>query len=169
VNTATARQVVGGWPLLRRERRGAGQGRGRDQQPLIVDYVADRRGGVLALASMGATLAALAAGAFGSAGVVERFGWRGFFIGSGIFGVVFAAAFAAIVREPPRGWSEGRTQQPSASATPREIVALVCGRARPDTFAGTALNTSPCSPSRSGWWCSSSGRMACRTLRRPER
>jgi predicted MFS family arabinose efflux permease len=122
---------------------GAGQGAaGATNSALIADYVAPaRRGGVFALASMGATVAALAAGAFGSLGVLERFGWRGFFIASGVVGVGFAAAFAAIVREPPRGWSEGRAHVPASAASPREIAALV--RARPallHTIAGTALN-----------------------------
>lgn len=137
--------LAGGFGLLLATRvlAGAGQGAaGATSSPLIVDYVApERRGGVLALVSMGATLAALAAGAFGSAGVVERFGWRGFFLGSGVFGVAFAAAFAAIVREPPRGWSEGRTHRPAPSATLREILSLVRGRtALLHTFGGTAVN-----------------------------
>ncbi|MFI5320510.1 MAG: MFS transporter [Myxococcota bacterium] len=137
--------LAGGFGMLLATRviAGAGQGAaGATNSPLIVDYVApERRGGVFALASMGATLAALVVGAFGWLGVVERFGWRTFFIGSGMLGVVFAAAFAAIVREPTRGWSEGRAHRPPEEASPREIFALVRGRtALLNAFAGTALN-----------------------------
>jgi predicted MFS family arabinose efflux permease len=142
--TALGGAVTGfGALLATRLVAGAGQAAsGATNSPLIVDYVApQRRGGVLALASMGATVAALAAGALGSAGVLERFGWRAFFAASGVVGVAFAAAFAAIVREPPRGWSEGRAHVPTTAAAPREIAQLFRRRATLlHAFAGTALN-----------------------------
>ncbi len=130
--------------LATRVLAGAGQGAaGATNTPLIVDYVPpERRGGVLALASMGATVAALAAGAVGSAGLLQRFGWRAVFVASGVFGVAFAVVFAACVKEPPRGWSEGRATAPSTPASPREIAALLRGRAALlHTFAGTGLNS----------------------------
>jgi predicted MFS family arabinose efflux permease len=138
--------VAGGFAAMiaTRALAGAGQGAsGATNSPLIADYVPPaRRGGVIALVSMGATLAALAAGAFGSAGVVERFGWRAFFIGSGLFGIAFAALFAAIVREPPRGWSEGRATTPAAAAPLSDVVRLFRERsALVHTFLGTALNS----------------------------
>jgi len=116
---------------------------GATNSPLIVDYVApDRRGGVLALASMGATVAALAAGAFGSAGVLEAFGWRAFFAGAGVAGVLFAVAFALIVKEPPRGWSEGRGATTHAQVPAREILPeLVRRLALVHTLAGTVINS----------------------------
>ncbi|HEU4430033.1 MAG TPA: MFS transporter, partial [Myxococcota bacterium] len=102
----------------------------------------ERRGGVLALASMGATVAALAAGAFGSAGVLEAFGWRAFFIAAGAAGLVFAAAFAWIVKEPPRGWSEGRGATTHAQVPAREILPELLRRpALVHALAGTVVNS----------------------------
>jgi len=116
---------------------------GATNSPLLVDYVAaERRGGALAVVTMGATVGALTAGALGFAGAVEAFGWRGVFIGSGIAGLAFAAAFAALVKEPPRGWSEGRAYSPSAPVPLRAVAAIV--RARPallQTFLGTMLSS----------------------------
>ena len=121
---------------------GAGQASaGATNSPLIVDYVAPaKRGTAMAIATAGATVGALAAGALGFAGVVESFGWRALFIGSSVFGFVFAAAFFAIVKEPPRGWSEGRDYTPAAPVPLREIIAVLGRRpALLQTYLGTVL------------------------------
>ncbi len=116
---------------------------GAANSPLLVDYVApERRGGAMAITNAGATLGALLAGALGALGVIAAFGWRGLFVGSGVFGFVFAAAFFLIVKEPPRGWSEGRSYEPSAPVPLREIASVV--RRRPallQTYVGTVLNS----------------------------
>ena len=102
---------------------------GATNSPLIVDYVApERRGGVMAIANAGATLGALAAGALGFAGVLDAFGWRGFFIGAGVFGLAYAVLFVGLVREPPRGWSEGRAYAPAAPVPLREVARVVARR-----------------------------------------
>jgi predicted MFS family arabinose efflux permease len=123
---------------------GAGQATaGATNSPLLVDYVApERRGGVMALANAGATVGALMAGAFGFAGVLEAFGWRRFFMGAGTFGLLFAAAFAWLLKEPPRGWSEGRAYQPAAPVPLRDVAALVARRpALRHGFLGTVLTS----------------------------
>jgi predicted MFS family arabinose efflux permease len=123
---------------------GAGQSTaGATNSPLIVDYVApENRSGVMAIATAGATLGALAAGALGVAGVLGAFGWRGLFTGAGVFGLAFAALFCWLVKEPPRGWSEGRAYAPAAPVPLREVAAVV--RRRPallQTYFGTVLNS----------------------------
>lgn len=130
--------------VLTRVGAGAGQASaGATNSPLLVDYVApERRGGIMAITNMGATLGALAAGALGFAGVLGAFGWRGLFIGSGVFGFAFAALFAAVVKEPPRGWSEGRAHTPSTPASLAEVASVVRRRsALVQTFIGTVLNS----------------------------
>jgi predicted MFS family arabinose efflux permease len=123
---------------------GAGQSTaGATNSPLIVDYVApEHRSGAMAIATAGATVGALAAGALGFAGVLEAFGWRGLFVGAGVFGLAFAAVFFWLVKEPPRGWSEGRAYAPAAPVPLREIAAVV--RRRPallQTYFGTVLSS----------------------------
>lgn len=115
---------------------------GATNSPLLADYVApDRRGSALGIITMGATLGALAAGVLGALGVVESFGWRGLFIGAGVFGVAFSLVFAGIVKEPPRGWSEGRAQQP-AFVPLREVARIVLrAPALRHSFLGATLNS----------------------------
>lgn len=123
---------------------GSGQASaGATNSPLLVDYVApERRGGVMALANAGATVGALAAGALGFLGVLEAFGWRGFFLGAGVFGLAFAALFAWLLKEPPRGWSEGRAFTPAAPVPLREVGALVAQRpALLHAYLGTILTS----------------------------
>ncbi len=130
--------------LLTRIATGAGQGAaGATNSPLIVDYVApDRRGGVMGIVTMGATLGALGAGALGFAGALEAFGWRGLFIGASVFGLAFAALFAAFVQEPPRGWSEGRAHVPTSPVPLRDVARVAASRpALVHSLAGTVLNS----------------------------
>ena len=130
--------------FLTRVVTGAGQATaGATNSPLLVDYVApERRGGVMALVNAGATLGALMAGALGFLGALDAFGWRKFFIGAGVFGLAFAALFAALLREPPRGWSEGRAFSPAAPVPLRDVGALVSARsALLHTFFGTELTS----------------------------
>ena len=116
---------------------------GATNSPLLVDYVApQRRGGAMAIANAGATLGALTAGLLGFAGALEVLGWRGFFIAAGVFGLLFAATFAAFLKEPPRGWSEGRAYTPAAPVPLREVMRVVAQRpALLQTYLGTLLSS----------------------------
>jgi predicted MFS family arabinose efflux permease len=116
---------------------------GATNSPLLADYVApERRGSALAIITMGATLGALAAGVLGASGVVEAFGWRGMFVGAGVFGVVFSALFAVLVKEPPRGWSEGRAREPMGLVPLGEVARSVArAPALLHTFLGATVNS----------------------------
>jgi predicted MFS family arabinose efflux permease len=146
----SAATALGGWAagfttfLATRVLAGAGQGSaGATNSPLIVDYVApDQRGGVMGIVTMGATLGALGAGALGFAGALEAFGWRQLFLGSAVFGFGFAALFAALVKEPPRGWSEGRTHVPTSPVPLRDVARVAAERpALLHSLIGTVLNS----------------------------
>ena len=81
---------------------------------LIADYFPPRqRATALAIYAwgvyVGAALAFLAGGY-----LIQRYDWRMAFIIVGLPGIVLAILFGLTVKEPPRGWSEGR----SAATTP---------------------------------------------------
>lgn len=116
---------------------------GATNSPLLADYVAPaRRGSALGIITMGATLGALAAGVLGALGVVEAFGWRAMFAGAGLLGLAFAVAFAALVKEPPRGWSEGRAAG-AAGLVPLSEIAQIVLRAPAllHSFLGATINS----------------------------
>jgi predicted MFS family arabinose efflux permease len=91
---------------------GVGQaGAGATNAPLVADFVPpERRATTMGIVALGATVGiflALALGGFGIAAI----GWRAtFMVGAGL-GLAFAALFRFAVQEPPRGWSEGRTEE----------------------------------------------------------
>jgi predicted MFS family arabinose efflux permease len=105
---------------------GAAQGvSGACNGPLIADYVPpERRSGVMGLIGVGAALGVIAA-MTGGAVATEWFGWRATFVWGGVGGVLFALAFAASVREPPRGWSEGRSHEPAQRAAWAEVLRAI--------------------------------------------
>lgn len=122
---------------------GAGQGgSGACATPLLVDYVAPRRRATaLGVVSMGGTLGTCLALVAGGP-VVEAFGWRWLFAASGALGLAFAIAFAEVVDEPPRGWSEGRAHEGGARP-PLGVVLRALGghRALRHLVAGNVLAT----------------------------
>jgi len=137
--------AVAGYPALLATRiaAGAGQaGSGACCTPLLVDYVPpERRGTALGLLSMGATLGTFLALAVGGL-VVAQLGWRWLFAASGAAGVVFAIAFGALVKEPPRGWSEGRAHEAGARPSLAEALRTLSGiRALRHLAAGSLLAT----------------------------
>jgi predicted MFS family arabinose efflux permease len=115
--------------LLSRAGVGAGQaGAGAANAPLVADYVEPaKRGTAMGLVAIGGTLGSmvgLAAGGYG----VASFGWRSTFVFSGALGVVFALLFRFVVREPPRGWSEGAVHDAEAARPSLgEVVATIRG------------------------------------------
>src|SRR5262245_56157642 len=107
---------------------GLGQaGAGATNGPLVADYVPPaRRATAFAIVSMGATLGVflgLTLGAWGIAAV----GWRATFALGGALGLAFAALFRLTVREPPRGWSEGRTHEAGERPALGEAFRLIAG------------------------------------------
>lgn len=95
---------------------------GATNGPLIADYVPlERRATTMGIVAMGATIGVAFGLVLGSAGI-SAFGWRITFAVIGALGLGFAALFHALVKEPPRGWSEGRTQE--AGEQPRLVDAL---------------------------------------------
>jgi MFS family permease len=108
---------------------GMGQaGAGATNGPLIADYVPpERRATVMGIVTVGATLGVGLALGLGAA-AIEAFGWRTTFALGGAVGLLFAALFRAAVREPPRGWSEGRTgeagERPGLGGAIRTIAGL---------------------------------------------
>ncbi len=80
---------------------------------LISDYFPPRqRATALAIYAwgvyIGAALAFLAGGY-----LIQRYDWRSAFVIVGLPGIALATLFALTVREPPRGWSEGRSAAPA--------------------------------------------------------
>lgn len=80
---------------------------------LIADYFPPRqRATALAVYAwgvyVGAALAFLAGGY-----LIQRYDWRTAFVIVGLPGVALAILFGLTVREPPRGWSEGRSAAPA--------------------------------------------------------
>ncbi len=107
---------------------GLGQaGAGATNAPLVADYVPPaRRATTMGIIALGATVGvflALGLGGFG----IAAFGWRTTFAVGGGLGLGFALLFQALVREPPRGWSEGRTQEGLTHTTLGEAVRTIAG------------------------------------------
>jgi predicted MFS family arabinose efflux permease len=101
---------------------------GATNGPLIADYVPPaRRATTMGIVAMGATIGVFFGLFLGAAGI-GAFGWRLTFAVLGALGLGFAALFHALVKEPPRGWSEGRTQeageQPGLTAAIATIASL---------------------------------------------
>ncbi len=123
--------VAGGFAafLLTRVLVGAGQATaGACNGPLVADFVPpEKRATVIGLITMGATLGVVVAMTAGGY-VVGAFGWRALFAAGGALGLAFALMFAAFVREPPRGWSEGHAH--SGSQLPLREVFAVLGALR---------------------------------------
>lgn len=129
VGTALAGAVSGfGAFLATRLLVGAGQaGAGATNGPLIADYVPpERRATVMGLVALGATVGIVLGLVLGGVGIAA-FGWRATFVLGGGLGVVFAAAFRFAVREPPRGWSEGRTGEAGERPSLRDALATIAG------------------------------------------
>ncbi len=129
--------------VITRVATGMGQaGAGATNGPLVADYLApDRRGSALGLITMGATLGSLAAGVAGGL-AIEGLGWRGLFQVGGALGLAVAVLFALIVKEPPRGWSEGRSHVPARPVPLRQVAAAIA--ATPTLLhvvAGTIVNS----------------------------
>ncbi|MBW2268625.1 MAG: MFS transporter [Deltaproteobacteria bacterium] len=81
----------------------------------------ERRATMLGLVAMAAPFGiavALVAGGFG----IEAYGWRPTFVAAGVIGVLVSALFALLVKEPPRGFSEGREAE---ADRPPSFVAVV--------------------------------------------
>jgi predicted MFS family arabinose efflux permease len=120
---------------------GAAQGAsGACNGPLLADYVRpERRAGAMGLVAVGGAVGvvgALTAGGYAT----ESLGWRQAFAWSGGVGLVFALAFALLVDEPPRGWSEGRSHE--GGAHPPLAAALRAVAAQPalvHAIAGVVL------------------------------
>ena len=115
---------------------------GAANSPLLADYVTpDRRGSALGLITMGATLGSLVAGIVGGL-VIEHASWRALFLGGGALGVAFSAVFAFVVREPPRGWSEGRAHVQSAPVPLGEVLRTIAAvPALLHSVAGAIVNS----------------------------
>jgi predicted MFS family arabinose efflux permease len=125
--------ALGGGVQLRRLLRplvvGVGQaGAGATNGPLVADFIPpERRATTLGIVALGATVGiflGLVLGGFGIAAI----GWRATFALGGASGLAFAALFRFAVQEPPRGWSEGRTEEagerPGLGAALATIAAL---------------------------------------------
>ena len=152
--TALGAACVGFTALLwTRVLSGAAQGAaGACNGPLMADYVRpERRSGAMGLLAVGAALgvvAALTAGAY----AVEGLGWRGTFVWSGVSGLVFALCFTAVVAEPPRGWSEGRTHEPGERPPLREVLRVLTATPalRHTVFGAVLANTALLVPAQWG-------------------
>ena len=86
-----------------------------------------RRGVALGLIGSGGHVGTLLGlGAWGL--VAANYGWRAAFLSAGAVGLAYAALLALSLREPPRGWSEGReseaAEQPGLRVVARELWGL---------------------------------------------
>jgi predicted MFS family arabinose efflux permease len=113
--------------LLTRLAVGAGQAAaGACNGPLVADFVPPhKRASAIGLITVGATLGIVVAMGAGGA-LVAAFGWRALFAAGGALGLVCAVAFFALVREPPRGWSEGHAHT-GEEVPVREVLATLGG------------------------------------------
>jgi MFS family permease len=114
--------------LLTRLVVGLGQaGAGATNGPLVADYVPPaRRATTMGLVAVGATLGVGLALGLGATSI-EAFGWRTTFALGGALGLLFAGLFRLVVREPPRGWSEGRTHEAVEVAGLGEAIRTIAG------------------------------------------
>lgn len=111
--------LAGSYMLLMLTRIGVGAGQAAvapTSMALVSDtFPPERRATVLGLVAMAAPLGiavALVTGGFS----IEAYGWRRTFVAGGVVGVLVAGLFAWVVKEPPRGFSEGREAE--ANDTP---------------------------------------------------
>jgi len=102
---------VSGFGTLAIARIGVGVGEAGSSPPshsMIADmYPPEERSGALAIYALGVylgTMIAFAVGAF----VVSQYGWRAAFLLVGLPGLVIALLVRFTLKEPPRGFSEGR-------------------------------------------------------------
>jgi predicted MFS family arabinose efflux permease len=111
---------------LTRFAAGAAQGAsGACNGPLVADYVKpERRSGAMALVAVGAAFGVVGT-LTGGSWAIEKVGWRTAFVAAGAIGVAFSLLFAAVVREPPRGWSEGRAPKADAPPSMREGMRVI--------------------------------------------
>ncbi|MEN8158614.1 MAG: MFS transporter, partial [Myxococcota bacterium] len=109
---------------------GLGQaGAGATNGPLIADYVPPtRRATVMGINALGATVGVFLAAVVGGLSI-GAFGWRATFAVGGGLGLGFALLFQMLVREPPRGWSEGRTHEAAEHPSLGEAISTI-GRLR---------------------------------------
>lgn len=91
-------------------RMGVGIGEAGGSPPsysVIADYFPpEKRGGALALYSLGIPVGTTAGAAIGG-WIATTYGWRAAFIAIGLFGIVFALLVLLTVREPQRGRLDG--------------------------------------------------------------
>ena len=107
---------------------------------LLSDYVPpERRGVALGLVGSGGHVGTLfGLGAWGA--VAAHYGWRAAFLSAGAVGLGYAALLALGLREPPRGWSEGREAEAAEQPPLRAVVAALWGlRSFRHTTAGILL------------------------------
>ncbi len=116
--TAVSGLATNFWQLLI-ARIGVGIGEAGGSPPshsLIADYFApNRRSSALGIYALGIPVGILF-GNFAGGWINEFFGWRNAFLLVGIPGVLLALLMKFTVKEPPRGYSEGRA--PSADQVP---------------------------------------------------
>lgn len=127
--TALGGAVSGFWTFVStRAVVGLGQaGAGATNSPLVADYIPPaRRATIFGIQALGATLGVFAALALGGF-AISAFGWRTTFAIGGALGLGFAVLFHATVREPPRGWSEGRTHEAGEHTTLAEAIRAIAG------------------------------------------
>jgi predicted MFS family arabinose efflux permease len=132
---------------------GAAQGAaGACNGPLLADYVKpEARSRAMAFIAVGAALGvvgALTAGGW----AVAILGRRTAFLAAGLIGVAFALLFAAVVGEPPRGWSEGRAPQEGKGPSLREGLRVLATTPalRHTVAAGVLGNTALLAPAQWG-------------------
>jgi predicted MFS family arabinose efflux permease len=98
---------------------------GATNAPLVADFVPPaRRATTMGLVAMGATIGVFL-GLFLGAWGIGTVGWRWTFAGIGALGLLFAAYFRAQVKEPPRGWSEGRAGEAGELPSLADAVATI--------------------------------------------
>ncbi len=109
--TALSGMAMNFWQLLI-ARIGVGIGEAGGSPPshsLIADYFApNKRSSALGVYALGIPVGILF-GNFAGGWINEFFGWRNAFLVVGIPGVILAIVLKLTVKEPPRGYSEGRT------------------------------------------------------------
>lgn len=101
--------------LLARIGVGVGEaGAGAPSQSLLSDYYPpEKRASVFSILGL-ATPLGLAIGGLGGAVVAQQFGWRAAFLVVGLPGLALALLAFLTVKEPPRGFSEGRDDKSAA-------------------------------------------------------
>lgn len=121
---------VTGFGSLAIARIGVGVGEAGSSPPshsMIADmYPAEERNGALAIYALGVylgTMIAFAVGAF----VVSQYGWRSAFLLVGVPGLIIAVLVRFTLKEPPRGFSDGKKQEIVKPVIWGEIFEQVAG------------------------------------------